>query len=86
MERETIMLITIDIELIYDKVAKLDRIDEYLSKAVEQAGAGNEIVLTGRGPVWLYLLIAHALHGKAKKLYYDSPASGRVLIFDHDPL
>jgi hypothetical protein len=83
---ETIMLITIDIESIYGKVAKLAKIDKYLSEAIEQAGAGNEIVLTGQGPVWLYLLIAHALHGKAKKLYYDSPASGRVLIFDHDPL
>ena len=80
------MLITIDIESIYEKVAKLDRIDDYLSEAVEQAGAGNDIVLTGQGPVWLYLLIAHALHGKVKKLHYDSPALGRVLIFDHDPL
>lgn len=80
------MLKTIDIESIYGKVAKLNKMDEYLSRAVEQADAGNEIVLTGRGPVWLYLLIAHALHGKVKKLYYDSPASGRVLIFDHDPL
>ena len=80
------MLITIDIESIYGKVAKLDRIDEYLSEAVGQAGTGNEIILTGRGPVWLYLLIAHALHGKVRKLYYDSPATGRVLIFDHDPL
>ena len=80
------MLITIDIESIYGKVAKLDRIDEYLSKTVEQAGAGNKTVLTGQRPVWLYLLIAHTLHGKAKKLCYDSPASGRVLIFDHDPL
>ncbi len=33
---------------------------------------------TFRG-VWLYLLIAYALHGKAKRLCYDSLASGRVL-------
>ena len=42
-------------------------------------------MLTGQAPVWLYLKIAHALHGKAKKLIYDSPATGEVVIFDHDP-
>ena len=83
--REIIMLTTINIESIYGKVAKLNRMDKYLSKAVKQAGIGNEIVLTGRGPVWLYLQIAHALHGKAKKIIYDSPVTGPVIIFDHDP-
>lgn len=29
--------------------------------------------------------IAHALHGKAKKLIYLSPVTGDVVIFDHDP-
>jgi hypothetical protein len=27
----------------------------------------------GRAPVWLYLRIAHVLHGKVKTLLYDSP-------------
>jgi len=31
------------------------------------------------------LRIAHVLHGKAKKLIYDSPVTGEVVIFDHDP-
>jgi len=49
------------------------------------AGEGNEVVLTGAAPVWLYLKIAHALHGKAKKLIYRSPVTGDVVIFDHSP-
>jgi hypothetical protein len=35
--------------------------------------------------VWLYLTIAHALHGKAKRPIYRSPVTGVVVIFDHDP-
>ncbi|MBI5185791.1 MAG: hypothetical protein HZA01_08720 [Nitrospinae bacterium] len=29
--------------------------------------------------------IAHALHGKAAKLVYQSPAAGDVTVFDHSP-
>lgn len=50
-----------------------------------RAGEGNEVVLTGAGPVWLYLKIAHALHGKARRLIYRSPVTGDVVIFDHSP-
>ena len=32
-----------------------------------------------------YLKVAHALHGRVKKLIYDSPVTGGVVIFDHDP-
>jgi CRISPR-associated protein (Cas_csx3) len=42
------------------------------------------VVLTGQGPIWLYLKVAHALHGKAIKLTYASPVTGEVVIFDHD--
>jgi hypothetical protein len=42
-------------------------------------------VLTGQAPVWLYLTVAHALHGKARKLVYPSPVTGEVVMFDHDP-
>ncbi len=59
--------------------------DQYIDKAVELAGEGNEVTLTGAGPIWLYLAIAHALHGKAVKLIYSSPVTGEVIIFDHNP-
>jgi hypothetical protein len=49
------------------------------------AGEGKEVILTGAAPVWLYLKISHALHGKARKLIYSSPVTGEVVIFDHDP-
>lgn len=51
----------------------------------ELAGNGNEVVLTGRAPVWLYLKIAHALHGKVRRLIYNSPVTGDIVIFDHSP-
>lgn len=41
--------------------------------------------LTGPGPVWLYLRLAHILHGRARRLVYSSPVTGDVVIFDHDP-
>ncbi|TAN45554.1 MAG: hypothetical protein EPN22_02295 [Nitrospirae bacterium] len=79
--------ITISLETLYasTETAKLAHLDEYAQKALALAGEGNEIVLTGAGPVWLYLKIAHTLHGKASKLSYRSPVTGDVIIFDHSP-
>jgi hypothetical protein len=76
---------TIELKSLYTDTAKLADLPSYVTKALELAGEGNEVVLTGAAPVWLYLKIAHALHGKAKKLIYRSPVTGEVVIFDHDP-
>lgn len=75
----------INLETFFSDTAKLSDLSLYLQKALELAGEGNDIVLTGKAPVWLYLKIAHALHGKAKKLSYRSPVTGDVVIFDHNP-
>ncbi|MFA7061723.1 MAG: CRISPR-associated protein Csx3 [Pedobacter sp.] len=79
--------IIIDIEALYSgtETAKLADLSEYVRNAQEMAGSGNVVTLTGRGPIWLYLKVAHALHGKARKLMYDSPVTGEVVIFDHSP-
>ena len=78
-------MITIDLNTFFTDTAKLSELDAYIAKAKDLAGEGNEVVLTGAGPVWLYLKIAHALHGKARKLTYRSPVTGDVIIFDHSP-
>jgi len=75
--------IVIDFEDLYGGVAKLDELSNYLERAKELAGEGNEVVLTGQAPIWLYLAVAHAIHGKARRLLYSSPTTGEVLIFDH---
>lgn len=79
--------ITIDIETLYSGTvtAKLANLPDYEQKALELAGKGNEVTLTGQGPIWLYLKIAHTLHGKVCKLCYDSPVTGQVVVFDHSP-
>ncbi|MEW6117419.1 MAG: CRISPR-associated protein Csx3 [Nitrospirota bacterium] len=79
--------IIINVESLYSSTpsARLSELDSYVRKAREMAGAGNEVVLTGAGPVWLYLKIAHSLHGKARRLVYRSPVTGDVVIFDHSP-
>ncbi len=77
--------ITLNLEALYSSTAKLSDLDKYMQKAKDLAGEGNEIILTGAAPVWLYLKIAHALHGKARKLIYRSPVTGDVVIFDHSP-
>jgi len=76
---------TLDVRTLYGGTAKLAELEAYLQKAKEVAGEGNEVILTGQGPIWLYLKIAHALHGKARRLIYRSPVTGDVVIFDHDP-
>ena len=78
-------MVIIDLETFYGTTAKLDNLPAYIEKGVNLAGKGNHVILTGKGPVWLYLAIAHALHGKARKLSYRSPATGDVVIFDHNP-
>lgn len=75
----------INLETFYTSTAKLSELDSYIQKTKDLAGEGNDVVLTGAGPVWLYLKIAHALHGKARKLIYRSPVTGDVIIFDHSP-
>lgn len=77
--------IIIDLSQLYTGNAKLSELDNYIQRAKAQAGEGNNVTLTGAAPVWLYLKITHALHGKAKKLIYRSPVTGDVVIFDHSP-
>ena len=79
--------IIIDVSTFYSETdtARLSDLPAYINKAQDLAGEGNEVVLTGPAPVWLYLKIAHALHGKSRKLIYRSPVTGDVTIFDHSP-
>jgi len=83
------MRVKINLEDIYGKDrgenAKLERLSEYLDTVKRLSGEGNEVVITGAAPVWLYLKVAHALHGRARKLIYNSPVTGDVVIFDHSP-
>ena len=63
----------------------MEELTTYKQQAVKLASQGNEVILTGAAPVWMYLGIAHALHGKVKRLVYRSPVTGDVEIFNHDP-
>jgi len=66
------------------ELARLELLPEYVKTALEKAGEGDyTVVLTGAGPIWLYLAIAHALHGKVSRLIYNSPTTGDVLVFNH---
>ncbi|MGQ9520760.1 MAG: CRISPR-associated protein Csx3 [Candidatus Fervidibacter sp.] len=75
--------VVIDLKDLYGEVAKLDELPSYLERTQTLAGEGNDVVLTGQAPIWLYLAVAHTLHGKAHKLWYNSLTTGEVLIFDH---
>lgn len=77
--------VLIDLSSLFEGSAKLEKLADYERTAREQAGEGRVVVLTGAAPVWLYLRIAHALHGKAVRLIYRSPVTGDVVVFDHDP-
>jgi len=75
----------IDLKALFGDTAKLADLPAYLDQAKALAGEGSDVVLTGQAPVWLYLKVAHALHGRVRKLTYTSPVTGDVVIFDHDP-
>lgn len=78
--------IVIDVKTLYGETAKLAELDVYERRALELAGEGNDVIVTGQGPIWLYLHLAHRLHGHAKRLSYRAPAltEGDIVIFDHD--
>jgi hypothetical protein len=56
-----------------------------LDLAPWQPGDGPmDVTLTGAGPVWGHLAIAHALHGRARKLTYAAPnAPEGIVVFNH---
>ncbi|MCX8092228.1 MAG: CRISPR-associated protein Csx3 [Verrucomicrobiae bacterium] len=78
---------TLDLSTLYAATgtAKLADLPAYEARAMDLVPPGADVTLTGRAPVWLYLRIAHALHGRVRKLFYDSPVTGPVEIFNHDP-
>jgi hypothetical protein len=80
--------ITLDISTLYAATgtARLSDLPTYEQQARDAVPPGAEVTLTGAGPVWLYLKIGHALHGRARRLFYDSPVTGNVLVFDHSPM
>lgn len=80
-------MITIDISTLYKftGTAKLTDLQAYEARVKELVSPGAEVTLTGPGPVWLYLRLAHSLHGRATTLIYDSPVTGPVEIFNHNP-
>jgi hypothetical protein len=78
---------TLDISTLYQATgqAKLSELPAYEAAARAAIPPGADATLTGPGPVWLYLRLAHALHGHCRTLTYDSPVTGPVTIFNHNP-
>ena len=79
---------TLDISTLYASTgtAKLADLPAYEARVRELVPPGADVTLTGPGPVWLYLRLAHTLHGRARVLTYESPVTGQVEIFNHNPL
>ena len=77
--------VEIDLSRFFCGNAKIAELATYEAAVLALAQSGNEVILTGGAPIWLYLRIAHALHGKAIKLTYRSPVTGDIVIFDHNP-
>jgi hypothetical protein len=79
--------VTLDLSTLYaaTKQAKLADLPKYERAALDQVPPGADATLTGKGPIWLYLRIAHALHGRVRILTFDSPNTGPVEIINHNP-
>jgi CRISPR-associated DxTHG motif protein len=79
--------VTFDVSTLYaaTATAKLADLPSYEQAAKDAVPPGADVTLTGAGPVWLYLKIGHALHGRARRLMYDSPVTGSLVVFDHSP-
>ena len=79
--------LSLDVSALYaeDGTARLARLEAYVRAALASVPPGADVTLTGPAPVWLYLRLAHALHGHVRVLSYDSPVTGPVTVFDHTP-
>lgn len=79
--------LTLDVSTLYasDGTARLKQLDAYVAAALAAVPPGADVTLTGPAPVWLYLRLAHALHGRVRVLAYNSPVTGPVIVFDHTP-
>lgn len=75
--------VTVNVAELYGEKALTEKRDSYIAAALKWVGQAKEVTLTGIGPVWLYLLIGKALHGKVSKLVYTSPTSGDIVVFDN---
>jgi hypothetical protein len=78
-------MIILDLSSLYEDQAKIKEIPVYLEKVLGLEIKGKDVILTGQAHIWLYLKIAHHLHGIVKSLSYDSPVTEKIMIFDHDP-
>lgn len=78
---------TLDLSTLYAATgqAKLAELPAYEAAARAAVAPGGDVTLTGPAPVWLYLRIGHSLHGICRSMTYDSPVTGPVEIFNHDP-
>jgi hypothetical protein len=65
--------------------AKLADLAAYEARVKELVPPGSDVTITGNAPIWLYLRIAHTLHGRARILTYNSPVTGLMEIFNHNP-
>ena len=85
--QNTVPTITINVAELFavDETALLAHLPEYERKAVAQLPPDTvvDVCLTGGGPIWLYLRLAHVLHGLVRVLSYSAPAVGKVIIFNH---
>ena len=43
----------------------------------------EEVTLTGGIAIWAYLVVFHFLHGKTKRIYYESGRGERILVAAH---
>ncbi len=75
-----------DVSTIYAArgTAKLADLPVHEARMKELVPDGAEVTLTGNGLIWLYLRLAHASHGRVRRLAYESPVAGRGEIFNHD--
>ncbi len=78
---------TLDLSTLYAATgtAKLADLPAYESRVREIVPAGDDVTLTGPGPVWLYRRLAHVLHGRARVLTCESLVTGPITIFSHNP-
>lgn len=77
--------VSIDVATLYEGNAKINQLPTYEAAVRAAVPPGARVTLTGVGPIWLYLRLARALHGRASALFYESPVTGPVEIFENDP-
>jgi len=75
----------LDFELPSGVITPEDIVNLELPDAIKEGFADKLVVISGRGPIWLFCTVAHTYHICKGVAVYDPRLNGAVIVQTHSP-